>query len=59
MVKEGLGSKHFRKPAKLAASGAAGLAGPAENRYIAINLWFSYDRVLRVGPSPDPLFFIT
>jgi hypothetical protein len=35
----------------------AGLAGPVENRYIAINLWFSYDRVLRVGPTGPALFY--
>jgi len=28
-----------------------------ENRYISRNLWFSYDRVLRVGPSGPALFY--
>jgi hypothetical protein len=37
--------------------GLAGLAGPGENRYINRNLWFSYDRVLRVGPSGPALFY--
>jgi len=37
--------------------GLAGLAGPGENRYISRNLWFSYDRVLRVGPSGPALFY--
>src|SRR5437773_7079029 len=38
-------------------SGLTGLAGPRENRYISGNLWFSYDRVLRVGPSGPALFY--
>ena len=38
-------------------SGLAGLAGPGENRYISRNLWFSYDRVLRVGPPGPALFY--
>src|SRR6266480_6812006 len=33
------------------------LAGHSENRYIHGNLWFSYDRVLRVGPSGPALFY--
>jgi hypothetical protein len=37
--------------------GLAGLAGWRENRYIDGNLWFSYDRVLRVGPSGPALFY--
>jgi ribosome maturation factor RimP len=28
-----------------------------ENRYISRNLWFSYDRVLRVGPPGPALFY--
>ena len=35
-------------------------AGPCrgcENGYIRRNLWFSYDRVLRVGPSGPALFY--
>jgi hypothetical protein len=47
------------KPVKSRLPGFAGLAGQGENRYISRNLWFSYDSVLRVGPFPDPLFFIT
>jgi hypothetical protein len=35
----------------------AGLAGSGENRYIRRNLWFSYDRVLRVGPAGPALFY--
>jgi hypothetical protein len=37
--------------------GFAGLAGLGENRYIGRNFWFSYDRVLRVGPSGPALFY--
>ena len=37
--------------------GLAGLAGSGENRYINGNLWFSYDRVLRVGPPGPALFY--
>src|SRR3954452_18637066 len=33
------------------------LAAPGENRYIRGNLWFSYDRVLRVGPTGPALFY--
>jgi hypothetical protein len=35
----------------------SGLAGSGENRYISGNLWFSYDRVLRVGPPGPALFY--
>jgi len=28
-----------------------------KNRYIPGNLWFSYDRVLRVGPPGPALFY--
>jgi hypothetical protein len=35
----------------------SGLAGTGENRYINGNLWFSYDRVLRVGPPGPALFY--
>jgi hypothetical protein len=52
-VKEGLGSR----PGKIAVEGLAGLAGTEENRYISANLWFSYDRVLRVGPPGPALFY--
>src|SRR5258707_6354792 len=37
--------------------GFAGLAGSGKNRYISGNLWFSYDRVLRVGPPGPALFY--
>src|SRR5271170_5171553 len=37
--------------------GLAGLAGSPEKRYITANLWFSYDRVLRVGPTGPALFY--
>ena len=37
--------------------GLAGLAGSGENGYISRNLWFSYDRVLRVGPAGPALFY--
>src|SRR5258707_15881038 len=37
--------------------GLAGLAGSGKNRYISGNLWFSYDRVLRVGPPGPALFY--
>src|SRR6202048_2256120 len=33
------------------------LAGSRKNRYISRTLWFSYDRVLRVGPSGPALFY--
>jgi hypothetical protein len=42
---------------KIACSVLAGLARQGENRYIRRNLWFSYDRVLRVGPSGPALFY--
>jgi len=56
-VKEGLGLKPRRNGRKIMAPGLAGLAGSRENRYISRNLWFSYDRVLRVGPSGPALFY--
>jgi hypothetical protein len=56
-VKEGLGLKPRRKGVKIMLFGLAGLAGSGENRYISRNLWFSYDRVLRVGPSGPALFY--
>ena len=56
-VKEGLGLKPGRKTRKITARGLAGLAVRMENRYISRNLWFSYDRVLRVGPSGPALFY--
>ena len=56
-MKEGLGLKSGLKGRKITARGLAGLAVTAENRYISRNLWFSYDRVLRVGPSGPALFY--
>ena len=56
-MKEGLGLKPRRNGRKIMAPGLAGLAGSRENRYISRNLWFSYDRVLRVGPSGPALFY--
>jgi hypothetical protein len=44
--------------AKSQASGFAGLAGSAQNRYIDRNLWFSYDSVLRVGPFRTRSFLL-
>jgi hypothetical protein len=38
-------------------NGLPGLAVAAQNRYIGSNLWFSYDRVLRVGPAGPALFY--
>ena len=43
--------------AKSPAAGFRALAGGCRNRYIGTNLWFSYDRVLRVGPSGPALFY--
>ena len=57
LVKEGLGLEALGKAAKSRLHGLAGLAVTAENRYISRNLWFSYDRVLRVGPSGPALFY--
>ncbi len=56
-MKEGLGLKAAPKRPKIAALGLAGLAGSGENRYISGDLWFSYDRVLRVGPPGPALFY--
>jgi len=56
-VNEGLGLKAGEKGRKITLPGLAGLAGSGENRYISRNLWFSYDRVLRVGPSGPALFY--
>jgi hypothetical protein len=56
-VKEGLGLKRGREWRQIMLSGLAGLAGSRQNGYISHNLWFSYDRVLRVGPSGPALFY--
>jgi hypothetical protein len=57
LVKEGLGLKPGQKTRQITARRLAGLAVTAENRYISRNFWFSYDRVLRVGPSGPALFY--
>ena len=50
--------KIARGTAKIAPQRALpGLAGSCQNRYISRNLWFSYDRVLRVGPPGPALFY--
>ena len=56
-MNEGLG--FGRTPGQLNSpiAGLAGLAELQENRYIRGNLWFSYDRVLRVGPPGPALFY--
>ena len=56
-MNEGLGFVPVPTSRKFALNGLAGLAGLQENRYIRGNLWFSYDRVLRVGPSGPALFY--
>jgi hypothetical protein len=56
-VNEGLGFVPVPTSRKFALNGLAGLAGLQENRYIRGNLWFSYDRVLRVGPTGPALFY--
>jgi hypothetical protein len=58
LVKEGLGSNARPKAAKLQALGLAGLAGLGKNRYTGRNLWFSYDRVSRVGPFRTRSFLL-
>jgi hypothetical protein len=57
-MKEGLDLKPRRMVRKITLPGLAGLAGPCQNRYISRNLWFSYDRVLRVGPSRTRSFLL-
>ena len=42
---------------QISLNGLAGLAGLPKNGYIRRNLWFSYDRVLRVGPPGPALFY--
>ena len=56
-MKEGLGLKAANEGRKIASFGLAGLAGSRQNRYIGGNLRFSYDRVLRVGPTGPALFY--
>jgi hypothetical protein len=57
-VKEGLDFKPLQIEGDFAFPGLAGLAGAPENRYIRRNLWFSYDRVLRVGPFRTRSFLL-
>jgi len=45
------------KLGKIGLNGIPGLVGLRKNRYIRANLWFSYDRVLRVGPAGPALFY--
>jgi len=56
-VNEGLGSFAASKRGKIDLNGIAGLVGLGKNGYIRGNLWFSYDRVLRVGPPGPALFY--
>jgi len=56
-MNEGLGFGPVGQDSKSPLTGRAGLAGLRENRYIRRNLWFSYDRVLRVGPAGPALFY--
>ena len=56
-MNEGLGSIRAFKRGKIDLNGIAGLVGLRKNRYIRGNLWFSYDRVLRVGPPGPALFY--
>lgn len=56
-MKEGLAAKPPRNRREIIALSSAALAGPSQNGYIRLNLWFSYDRVLRVGPPGPALFY--
>jgi len=56
-VNEGLDFVSVSKLGKIRLNGIAGLVGLRKNRYIPGNLWFSYDRVLRVGPPGPALFY--
>jgi len=56
-VNEELGFGPSEPLRKISLNGLAGLAGLRKNRYIRRNLWFSYDRVLRVGPAGPALFY--
>ena len=53
----GLGFVSLSKLGKIGLNRIAGLVGLWKNRYIHGNLWFSYDRVLRVGPPGPALFY--
>ena len=56
-MNERLGFGRAGHESKSPLTGRAGLAGLRKNRYIGRNLWFSYDRVLRVGPPGPALFY--
>ena len=56
-MKEGLDFVPLSKLGKIGLNAVAGLVGLRENGYIPGNLWFSYDRVLRVGPLGPALFY--
>ena len=56
-MNEGLDFIFLSKLGKIGLNWIAGLVGLRKNRYIRGNLWFSYDRVLRVGPSGPALFY--
>jgi hypothetical protein len=56
-MNEGLDCLRSRKLGKIRLNGPSGLVGLRKNRYIRGNLWFSYDRVLRVGPPGPALFY--
>jgi ribosome maturation factor RimP len=56
-VNEGFRRKPPRNGPKNVLNSLPGLAVAAQNRYIGSNLWFSYDRVLRVGPPGPALFY--
>ena len=57
-MNEGLGSIRALKRGKIDLNAIAGLVGLRKNRYIRGNLWFSYDRVLRVGPPGTRSFLL-
>ncbi|MEH2524597.1 hypothetical protein V1288_002506 [Bradyrhizobium sp. AZCC 2176] len=56
-MNEGLDFIPLLQLGKIGLNGIAGLVGLRKNRYIRGNLWFSYDRVLRVGPAGPALFY--
>ena len=56
-MKEGLGPKPTETSQNACCRPSRALPDRGENRYISRNLWFSYDRVLRVGPPGPALFY--
>jgi len=56
-MNERLGFTAPRERRKIDREPRGALAGLPKNRYIHGNLWFSYDRVLRVGPPGPALFY--